>query len=81
MLVRRDDGVMLSVPWRWTDLPVPHADEHHVDEGLITLLSPTALKDLVRLVRRHRQQEGVRARSPIEALPIDVRGVLSQRAS
>jgi hypothetical protein len=57
VLVRRQDGVMLSLPWRWTDLPVPHADEHRVDEGSITLLSPTALKDLVRLVRRHRQQE------------------------
>ncbi|HEY6362775.1 MAG TPA: hypothetical protein VIX63_16825 [Vicinamibacterales bacterium] len=57
MLVRLQDGVMLSAPWRWTDLPVPHADDHQrVDEGSITLLSPTALRDLVRFVRGQRQQ-------------------------
>jgi hypothetical protein len=49
---------MLSVPWRWTDLPVVHADdERRLDEACITRLSPTALRDLVRFVRGHGQRE------------------------
>ena len=55
VLVRLHDGVMLSVRWSWTDLPVPAAnDDLCVDEGSITLLSPTALRDLVRFVRGQR---------------------------
>lgn len=58
VLVRLHDGVMLSVPWSWTDLPLPHADdERRVDDAFITLLSPTALRDLVRFVRGHGQRE------------------------
>ena len=54
VLVRLHDGVMLSLPWSWTDLPVLHADEEcRVDEAVITLLSPTALRYLVRFVRGH----------------------------
>jgi hypothetical protein len=49
---------MLSLPWSWTDLPVLHVDdERRVDEAFITLLSPTALRDLVRFVRGHGQRE------------------------
>jgi hypothetical protein len=58
VLVRLRDGVMLSLPWSWTDLPVLHADgEHRVDEAFNTLLSPAALRDLVRFVRGHGQRE------------------------
>jgi hypothetical protein len=56
---------MLSVPWRWTDLPVPHADdEHYIDDGSISLLSPTALRDLVRFVRGRGQPELAHSESP-----------------
>jgi hypothetical protein len=56
VLVRLADGVMLSVPWRWTDLPVLQADdEPRVDEASSALLSPTALRDLLRFVRGHGQ--------------------------
>jgi hypothetical protein len=49
---------MLSVPWSWTDLPVLDADdERRIDEAFITLLSPAALRDLVRFVRGHGQRE------------------------
>jgi hypothetical protein len=52
VLVRLLDGVMLSVPWSWTDLPVPQADDdQRVNEDSITVLAPTALRDLVRFVR------------------------------
>ena len=58
VLVRLHDGVMLSVPWSWTDLPVVHADdERRGDEAFITLLSPTALRDLIRFVCGHGQRE------------------------
>jgi hypothetical protein len=58
VLVRLHDGVMLSLPWSWTDLPVLHADDNcRVDEAFITLLSPAALRDLARFVRGHRQRE------------------------
>jgi hypothetical protein len=58
VLVRLHDGVMLSVPWSWTDLPVVHADDgRRLDEACITRLSPTALRDLVRFVRGHGQGE------------------------
>jgi hypothetical protein len=58
VLVRLHDGVMLSVPWSWTDLPAVHADdERRLDEACITRLSPTALRDLVRFVRGHGQRE------------------------
>ena len=58
MLVRLHDGVMRSLPWSWTDLPVLQVDdERGVDEVFVTLLSPIALRDLVRFVRGHGQQE------------------------
>lgn len=57
MLVRLHDGAMLSLPWRWTDLPVPNPGEEPPDEeASITLLSPAALRDLVRFVRGHRER-------------------------
>jgi hypothetical protein len=45
------------LPWRWTDLPVPNPGEEPPDEEApITLLSPAALRDLVRFVRGHRER-------------------------
>jgi hypothetical protein len=58
VLVRLSDGMMLSAPWRWTDLPVPHSDDAHLVEGAaVTLLSPSTLRDLVRRVRVIRDQQ------------------------
>jgi hypothetical protein len=58
VLVRLSDGVMRSVPWQWTDLPVLQADDEGGAENgaSIALLSPTALRDLLRLLRNHRQR-------------------------
>ena len=65
VLVRLSDGVMLSVPWRWTDLPVLHAaDEPRVDEESVALLSPTALRDLLRFVRGHGHRAHAQVKSP-----------------
>jgi hypothetical protein len=48
---------MRSLPWSWTDLPVPNTTEEPPDEeASITLLSPAALRDLVRFVRGHRER-------------------------
>ena len=57
VLVRLQDGVMQSLPWAWTDLPVAdEAREMPVVERETVLLSPTALRDLVRVVRGLGQQ-------------------------
>jgi hypothetical protein len=49
--------MMLSLPWSWTDLPVPNSAEEPPDEeASSTLLSPAALRDLVRFVRGQRQR-------------------------
>jgi len=56
---------MRAWPWRWTDLPVPHADtDHRVDDGSISVLSPMALRDLVRFVRGQGQRAGAPVKPP-----------------
>jgi len=58
VLVRLDSGVMLSVPWAWTNLPVPPAEEQHQrDDSATVLLSPMALRELVRRVRDLRERD------------------------
>jgi hypothetical protein len=45
-------GGVVAVPWDWTDLPIPQTEEGpSSDRGLTTLLSPIALRDLVRFLR------------------------------
>jgi hypothetical protein len=45
-------GGLIAVPWDWTDLPVPQVEEgSSSDCALIVLLSPSALRDIVRFVR------------------------------
>jgi hypothetical protein len=57
VLVRLHDGEMRSLSWSWTDLPVPNtADKPSDEEAAITLLSPAAVRDLVRFVRGHRER-------------------------
>jgi hypothetical protein len=55
VLVRLRIGGITSVPWIWTDLPVPQSGGGlSADEEPTVLLSPTALRDLVRFLRSHR---------------------------
>jgi hypothetical protein len=57
VLVRLPDGVMQSVPWAWTDLPVFDGQaDAPVDESDTMLLSPIALRDLVRVLRELRER-------------------------
>jgi len=44
-------GGITSIPWNWTDLPV--LDLGSLAEGPVVLLSPAALRDLVRFSRSH----------------------------
>jgi len=53
-LVRFRIGGMTAVPWDWTDLPVPQLEPSpSAGDGVMVLLSPTALRDLVRFLRGH----------------------------
>jgi hypothetical protein len=52
VLVRFRIGGMTGVPWNWTDLPVLNLGSP-VDDGPVVLLSPAALRDLVRFSRSH----------------------------
>ena len=55
VLVRLRIGGITSVPWIWTDLPVPQSGGGlSADEEPTVLLSPTALRDLVRFLRSQR---------------------------
>jgi hypothetical protein len=45
-------GGLIAVPWDWTDLPIPKIEEIPApDCGLTVLLSPIALRDIVRFLR------------------------------
>jgi hypothetical protein len=45
-------GGVAAVPWDWTDLPVQQVEEaSSSDCTLMVLLSPIALRDIVRFVR------------------------------
>ena len=57
VLVRLRLGGIASVPWGWTDLPVPPLGRGpSPDEEPTVLLAPTALRDLVRFLRSHRMK-------------------------
>ncbi len=54
VLVRLRIGGIVTVPWDWTDLPLPQLERGpSADNGSTVLLSPTALRDLVRFLRDH----------------------------
>ena len=58
VLVRSRDGVMQSLPWAWTNLPVaPAQQEPQIEECATVLLSPMALRELVRRVRELRERD------------------------
>jgi len=45
-------GGLIAVPWDWTDLPVPQVEEgSSSDCTLMVLLTPIALRDIVRFLR------------------------------
>jgi hypothetical protein len=57
VLVRLRDGVMQSLPWAWTDLPLAPAEQvPQTDDIATVLLSPMALRDVVRHVRELRER-------------------------
>jgi hypothetical protein len=53
VLIRFRIGGITSVPLDWTDLPIPDLGLG-ADNGPVVLLSPAALRDLVRFSRSHR---------------------------
>ena len=56
VLVRLRLGGMIAVRWDWTDLPVPELEPgSSPNEKSTVLLSPSALRDLVRSLRNHRK--------------------------
>src|SRR4029453_17779135 len=58
VLVRLRDGVMQSLPWAWTNLPVaPAQHEPQIEERATVLLSPMALRVLVRPLRQLRERD------------------------
>ncbi len=54
MVLRCQNGLLLSLPWRWTDLPIPltpPSDAHA--RSCPALLAPQSLVELVRFVQYH----------------------------
>ncbi len=55
ILVRLRLGGMVALPWAWTDLPVQQwEDDARPCEPSTSLLSPIALRDLIRFLQHHR---------------------------
>ena len=52
VLVRFRIGGITIFPWNWTDLPVLNLGSP-LDDGPVVLLSPAALRELVRFSRSH----------------------------
>jgi hypothetical protein len=47
----------VAVPWKWTDLPVPQTGQGpSPNNESVVLLSPTALRDLVRFLHSRRER-------------------------
>jgi len=58
VLVRLGDGVLQVLPWAWTNLPVaPAQQEPQIEESATVLLSPMALRELVRRVRELQERD------------------------
>src|SRR5260370_32331106 len=56
VLIRLRSGVLLALPWSWTNLPKPEAPSP--SSYASALLSPPALQDLVRFLRRREERRG-----------------------
>jgi len=54
-LVRLRSGVLLALPWSWTNLPQPKIPSSS-DRPAAALLSPSALRDLVRFLRNWQER-------------------------
>jgi len=55
--LRCHNGLLLSLPWRWTDLPIPPAPSSNLNEpSSLALLSPQSLISLVQFVRYHAEK-------------------------
>ncbi len=70
VLVRLRCGLIVSLPWGWTNLPEPRRPEEEevFEDRLVTLLSPLALQDLIRCIRQWRQPAGGRDENVIKQL-------------
>ena len=70
VLVRLRCGLMVSLPWDWTNLPalLRTQKDDVSDDELVTLLSPLALQDLIRWIRQWRQPTGGRDENVIKHL-------------
>jgi hypothetical protein len=62
VLLRFQLGGITAVPWNWTDLPVPPMEGVPLPDDFINLLSPAALRDLVRFVGEHGKKTGKKKR-------------------
>ncbi len=58
MVLRCQNGLLLSLPWHWTDLPMVGPSPSGVlEQPSPVLLAPQTLVELVRFVRYHAGQE------------------------
>jgi hypothetical protein len=56
ILVRLNSGGMVSIPWGWTNLPMPRTDSPSASgEFSSVLLSAPALRDLLGFVRESKR--------------------------
>ncbi len=60
VLVQVPGSGIVAVPWHWTNLPTPQAsDDSSPEEVATALITPTALRDLIRFVReRYTERPG-----------------------
>ncbi len=58
MVLRCQNGLLLSLPWYWTDLPIPGPSlSGALEQPHPVLLAPQTLVEFVRFVRYHADQE------------------------
>lgn len=54
VVLRCQNGLLLSLPWHWTDLPIPLTPPSGpTEQPYLALLAPQALVELVQFVRYH----------------------------
>ena len=54
VVLRCQNGLLLSLPWHWTDLPLPlPPPSGALERSCPVLLAPQTLVELVRFVRYH----------------------------
>ena len=69
VLVRLRSGLVVSLPWDWTNLPtlLRTQKDDVSDDELVALLSPLAVQDLIRWIRQ-RQPTSARDENVIKHL-------------